>query len=271
MISVILVTKDEEERIKACLESVKWADELIVFDNGSTDKTIEIAKKYTDNIVYSPGRIDYQEVRNRAMDKAKGDWVLYVDADERVLEPLKKELIEISQSSDKSAYALSRKNIIFGKEVNYGPYKKDWMIRFFKKDKFKTWVGKVHEYATFDGNLGYTKNSLLHLTHRDVDHFVLKTLNWSNIYAGLLLDSKHPKMSSWRFFRIIISESFEQGIKRGGFFAGTVGVIDSLLQIFSQLITYIKLWQLQQPKKIDQVYDDIDKKLIEDDFKYDED
>lgn len=268
MISVIVLTKDEEDRIKACLESVKWADELIIFDNGSVDKTIEIAKKYTDKIISISGIIDYQEVRNKAMEETSSDWVLYLDADERVLEGLRNELTEITESSDKSAYALSRKNIIFGTEVSYGPYKKDWMIRFFKRDKFKTWIGKVHEYATFDGELGYSKNSLLHLTHRDVDHFILKTLNWSNIYAQLLLDSKHPKMSGWRFFRILLTESIEQGIKKGGFFAGTVGVIDSLLQIFSQLITYIKLWQLQQPRRLNKIYDEIDKKLIEDGFKF---
>lgn len=268
MISVIILTKNEEERIKACLESVKWADEIIVFDNDSQDKTTEIAKKYTDKIVHISGMIDYQEVRNKGMEKATGEWVLYIDADERVLANLKDELVDISKTSSKSAFAISRKNIIFGQEVSYGPYKKDWMIRYFKKNKFKTWVGKVHEYATFDGELGYSNNSLLHLTHRDVDHFILKTLNWSNIYAQLLFDSKHPNMSGWRFFRILITESFEQGIKRRGFFAGTVGVIDSLLQVFSQLITYIKLWQLQKPKKIDQIYDDIDKKLIEDNFKY---
>lgn len=268
MLSVVVLTKNEEDRIKACLESVKFADEIIVFDNESNDKTIEIVKKYTDNIFNFVGKIDYQEIRNKAMDKARGDWVLYVDADERVLDPLKDELIQITNSSEKSAYAISRKNVIFGKQVNYGPYKKDWMIRLFKKNCFKTWVGKVHEYATFEGDMGYSKNSLLHLTHRDVDHFVLKTLNWSNIYAQLLFDSKHPEMSGWRFFRILISESFEQGVKRGGFFAGTVGVIDSFLQIFSQLITYIKLWQLQQPKPLKEIYDDIDKKLIEDGFKY---
>lgn len=267
MLSVIIITKNEQDRIKTCLESVKWADEIVVYDNDSTDDTLKIAENYTDNIFNYKGEVDYQEMRNKAMEKTHGDWVLYIDADERVLDPLKNEIIEIRKLSDKSAFAISRTNIIFGQKVNYGPYKKDWMIRLFKKNKFKTWVGKVHEYATFDGDLGYTKNSLLHLTHRDVDHFVLKTLNWSNIYAKLLYDSKHPKMSKWRFFRILITETFGQGIKRQGFFAGTVGVIDSILQIFSQFLTYTKLWQMQQPKPLDKVYDEIDQKLIENGFK----
>ncbi len=75
-------------------------------------------------------------------------------------------------------------------------------------------------------------------------------------------------MSGWRFLRILISELFNQGIKRRGFFSGTVGMMDSLLQTFSMLITYIRLWELQQPESIEQTYQEIDKKLIEDGFRY---
>jgi (heptosyl)LPS beta-1,4-glucosyltransferase len=267
MITGIVVAKNEEHMITACLESLKWVDELIVFDNGSTDNTIKIAEKYTKNIFHFD-KLDYQELRNKAMEKAHGDWVLYVDADERVLSNLKNELIELSNKSDKSAYALSRINVIFGEEVSYGPYKKDWMIRYFKKDKFKTWVGKIHEYATFEGELGYSNNSLLHLTHRDADQVVLKTLHWSNLYAEMLKEANHPKMSGWRFLRILITETIKQGILRKGFFGGTVGIVDSVFQIFSQFITYVKLWQLQKKQTLDEVYKEIDNRLIRDEFKY---
>ncbi len=266
MISVVILTKDEEDRVKACLESVKWADEILIVDSGSTDQTLKIARNYTQKIVTS-GNEDFAERRNEGMKQAQGEWILYIDADERVLEDLKKELQDITLNSKNSAYAISRKNIIFGTEVNYGPYKKDWMVRFFKKTDFKTWVGKIHEFATFNGNLGYSKNSLLHLTHRSVDHFILKTLSWSDIYASLLKSSNHPKIVGWRLFRILLTESFKQGIIRKGFFSGTVGVIDSLLQVFSQFITYSKLWEIQQSKPLKDVYNDIDKKLLENGFK----
>jgi glycosyltransferase involved in cell wall biosynthesis len=267
MITVIVITKNEENRIKACLESVKWADQIIIYDNGSTDGTLKIADKYTEDIFEYVGD-DFSKLRNMAMEKASGDWVLYVDADERVLEPLKNEIQEIAKSSENAAYALSRKNIIFGQKVSYGPYSHDWMIRLFKRDKFKTWVGKVHEYGTFEGELGYSKNSLLHLTHRDVDSMVLKSLEWSKIDAKLRLDANHPPMTGLRFFRILITETYEQGIKRKGFFNGTVGIMDSLLQVFSLFITYVRLWQLQQAKPMNEIYDDLDKKLIEDNFNF---
>lgn len=267
MLSIIVITKNEEERIKTCLESVKWADEIIVLDNGSEDKTLMMAKEYTDKI-FTFKDLDFSSLRNKGMEKAKGDWVLHIDADERVLYPLKQEIQALVSFSQISAYAIQRKNIIFGREVKYGPFSKDWVIRLLKKSDFETWVGKVHEYPKFKGNLGYTKFSLLHLTHRDVDQIVIKSLEWSKIDAKLRLEAKHPPMNSWRFLRILISELFNQGVLRKGFFGGTVGVIDSILQSFSMFITYVRLWQLQQEKPLDEVYDDIDKKLIEDDFKY---
>lgn len=266
MISVIIITKNEEERIKACLESVKWADEIIVADNGSTDKTLDIAKKYTDKLIKFTGN-DFAALRNKAMEEARGEWVLYVDADERVLEPLGEEIKSIVKDNNFSAYAISRRNIIFGEEKNYGPFWPDWVIRLLKRSDFDTWRGEIHEQPEFQGKLGYTNNSFLHLTHRDLDQVVLKSLSWSKIDVGLRAKN-HPQMSGWRFLRILFTELFNQGIKRKGFFSGTIGIMDSLLQTFSLVMTYIRLWEAQQPKPLEKVYKDLDRKLIEDGFKF---
>lgn len=267
MLSVVVITKNEERRIKACLESIKWVDEIIVVDNGSQDKTLEIVEKYTKK-VFKTNLQDFSEIRNLGMEKASGEWVLFIDSDERVTNLLRAEIEALVVLSDASAYAISRKNIVFGREVNYSPFWPDWVIRLLKKDQFEEWVGKVHEYPKFKGDLGYTKNSLIHLTHRNIDQIVLKSLEWSKIDAKLRLDANHPKMSGWRFLRIFISEVFNQGIARKGFFNGTIGVMDSLLQTFSMLISYIRLWQMQQPKDLEDVYDDFDKELIGNNFQY---
>ncbi len=268
MLSVIVIAKNEQDRIKACLESVKFADEIVVYDNGSSDNTTKIAREYTDK-VFASDIADFAKLRNLAWEKSTGDWVLYIDADERILQPLKNEILQIIKSKPKqSAFAISRRNIIFGSEVNYGPFWPDWVIRLLKKDDFQTWVGQVHEYPKFKGDLGYTKNSLLHLTHRGIDQMVLKNLEWSKIDAKLRLEASHPRMSGWRFLRILITEIFYQGIVRKGFFSGTIGVMDSLNQVFSLFTTYVRVWEMQQPKPLNRVYDDIDKKLTENDFNY---
>lgn len=266
MLSVIIIAKNEEDRIKACLESIKWADEIIIADSGSSDRTLKIAKIYTGNIIKFESQ-DFSTIRNEAFKKSSGDWVLYVDSDERILLPLKEEIKKLIEADEIGAYAISRKNIIFGHEVNYGPYKHDWVVRLFKRSDFDSWSGKVHESVQFRGKLGYTKNSLLHLTHRGVDQIVLKSLEWSKIDAKLRLEAGHPHMSGWRFLRIFITEIFNQGIKRSGFFNGTVGVMDSILQAFSMYITYVRVWEMQQDKPLKEIYDEIDKRLIENNFK----
>ena len=267
MLSVVILTKNEEDRITACLESVKWADEIVIVDNDSTDKTLELARQYTDKIFKFKNQ-DYAAFRNWAFEKTSGDWVLYIDPDERVLSDLKIEIEELTTSNKYSAYAISRKNIVLGRKVTYGPYRSDWVIRLLKRSSFEMWVGKIHEYPKFKGELSYTKYSLLHLTHRDLDQIILKSLEWSKIDAKLRFEFKHPKMSGWRFLRILFSELFNQGIKREGFFGGTIGIIDSILQTFSMFMSYVRLWQMQQDKPLDKVYDDIDKKLIKDKFRY---
>lgn len=265
-LSVIVICKNEEETIKNCLESVKWADEVIIADNGSTDKTREVAGKYT-NKIFEFKDEDFASLRNRAMEKASGDWVLYVDADERVLKDLELEIRETIAGTSYSALAISRKNIIFGEYVNYGPYESDWVIRLFKRSNFETWIGKVHEYGKFKGELGYSNNSLLHLTHRDLDQFVKKALEWSKIDAKLRFDAHHPKMTKLRFIRILITGFYDELIKRKGLFGGTVGIIDSVLQVFSFYMTYIRLWQIQQ-QSLSEKYKEIDKKLLDQDFKF---
>lgn len=264
-LSVIIIAQNEEEMIKICLESIMWADEIIVVDNGSTDNTVEVAKKYTDKI-FKLESDDFSKTRNFGMEKTTGDWVLYIDSDERVLESLREEIKSLIENDKYSAYAVSRKNIFFGKPINYGAYKKDWVIRLLRKNDFETWIGKVHEYAKFNGKLGYTKNSLLHLTHRNIDQIILKSLEWSRIDAKLRFDANHPKMSGWRFLRIFKTEIFNQLIIRRGLFGGTVGIIDSILQTFSLFMTYVRLWQIQQ-KDFDLIYKKIDQKLLENDFK----
>lgn len=266
MLSVIVITKDEEKMIETCLDSVKWADEIIVADNGSTDDTIKLAKKYTDKVfIYQDN--NFASLRNKAFEKAQGEWVLYVDADERVSGSLKEEIQSIVQNTTYSAVALSRRNVIFGQSVRYGPFWPDWVIRLLKRSDFKGWVGEVHEQPAFDGGLGYSKFSLFHLTHRGAEQMIMKNLVYSKIDARLRFQSGHPQMVGWRFLRILFSELFYQGIVRRGFFSGTIGVMDSVIQVFSLFTTYVRLWELQQGKEMEKIYCEFDEKLKKSDFK----
>jgi glycosyltransferase involved in cell wall biosynthesis len=271
-IAVIILARNDEVWLPAALESVKWVNQIIIVDNGSTDQTLKIAGRYTDQIIkvdHNSGPIDFSLLRNAGLDKVNTDWVFYLDSDERVLAPLKTEIEKIiSNDSAGSAWAVPRRNIILGEEKRYNAFWPDHVIRLFKKSKLKGWTGKVHEQPDFEGKLQYLSEPLLHLTHRDIDSMVLKSLSWANIDAKLRLDANHPAMTGWRFLRIVITEMWQQGVARRGFFNGTVGMIDCLLQVFSLYLSYVKLWQLQLKTPLPKVYENIDQKLIENDFKY---
>lgn len=264
MISILVLTKNEEKMIEACLASAKWADEIILVDNFSADKTIEIAKKYTDKI-YQKKFEGYADERNFLAQKAKGQWIFYLDADERITSQLKEEIQKVIKDDKYQAFAVSRKNILLGKWQKHGSWWPDFQIRLFKRNALKSWQGELHERLGFTGKLGYLKNPLIHLTHRDIISMMRKTENWAPIEAKLRFESKHPKMTGWRFIRIVKGELLKQFLK-GGWRDGTEGWIEIFYQTFSLFITYVKLWEMQRKESLDKSYQKIDHKLIKSDF-----
>ena len=253
-LSVIVITKDEEKLIKDCLESVReLADEIIVLDTGSTDRTIEIAKEKKAKIFsYKGEEMNFSAWRNEALKKAIGDWVFYLDADERVTKDLKEEIEKTIEEEKFNAYAIPRQNYYLGKAVRFGGSYPDYVKRLFKRENHKGWKGELHEEPIFlsasggEGELGHLENPMIHLTHRNLSSMVEKTNKWSEIEAKLLYDAGHPEMVWWRFLRIMLTEFWYRGIKLQGFRDKDVGFIEVIFQVFSRFMTYAKLWEIQQ-------------------------
>ena len=246
-LSVIILTRNEEAMIKDCLESVKWADEIILVDTGSTDKTREIATKYQAKIIeVTSKKPDYASWRNKGLAVAKGDWVFYLDADERVTPGLRKEIEEVIKKNQGGAFAIPRRNFYLGKEVKHGGSWPDYVKRLFKKNKLKKWRGRLHEEPVYEGELSHLKEPMLHLTHRDLSAMVEKTRQWSKIEAELLYQAHHPPVTWWRILRIMMGEFWLRAIKQQGWQDGTVGWIEIIFQMFSRFITYARLWERQQ-------------------------
>lgn len=240
-ISAIIIARNEEENIKQCIENLKFVDEIVVVDNKSKDKTVQIAKKQGAKAYEVPG-LDFSYLRNIGKEKAKGEWLFYIDADERVSKELLEEIKKVIAKSGKfSAFSLVRKNYFFGK-----PWpKKEEMIRLIKKDKLLGWQGSLHETPIVIGKVGKLKSVLYHYTHNDLSSMVKKTNEWSEIEAQIRYRSGHPVMSWWRFFRVMFSSFLSSYIKDGGFKTGAVGLVESIYQAFSTFITYAKLWEKQ--------------------------
>lgn len=246
-LSVVIIVKNEEKMIGDCLESVKLlADEIILVDNGSVDKTMERAGKYEARILEISGT-DFAKLRNEGLKQAKGVWILYVDADERVTPELREEILnrvqnDPSASSGPSAFSLRRKNFYFG---NHEWPKIEKLERLFKKDKLKGWHGRLHESPMVDGKIGELEGFLLHYTHRDLSSMLSKTIEWSKVEAQLRFDAHHPKMAVWRFPRVMLTAFWNSYVTQKGYKVGVVGLMESIFQAFSAFITYARLWELQ--------------------------
>ncbi len=249
MISAIVITKNEEKMIADCLDSLSFCDEIIVVDSGSTDRTIEIAQRMKAKVV-GVTTDSFAKMRDAGLLKAKGNWVFYIDADERVSSDLAKEIQSVvaSPKTEFDFYKVFRKNFYFG---NHEWPVMESMERLFLKDSLKGWYGKLHESPSIQGQAGQLSGYLTHYTRRNLSMMVEKTIQWSQIEAELRFKANHPKMTWWRFPRVMIPTFFDYYIRQKGYSVGTVGLIESMYQAFSIFITYAQLWQLQEQKHKD--------------------
>jgi len=241
-LSGIIIAKNAEEVIGDCIDSLKFCDEIIVINNDSTDRTSELLKILGIKSLNLKSD-SFAELRDFGLKKAKGKWILYVDADERVSPELTEDIKSTISDSNFSAFKLQRKNFYLGNHE--WPYIEK-LERLFKKTALEGWHGELHETPTVKGEIGELNGFLLHYTHRDLESMLEKTIEWSDIEADLRLRAKHPKMTWWRFIRVMITAFFDSYVKQKGYKAGTAGLIESIYQSFSMFITYARLWEKQQ-------------------------
>ncbi len=244
-ISGVVITKNAEELIADCLDSLSFCEEIIIVDNKSEDRTRDIAEKMGAK-VYEYSSEDFSQARNFGLKKAFGEWVVYVDSDERVTKELASEIKNKTSQEIFSTFRVKRKNFYFGNHE--WPYI-EHLERLFKKDKLEGWYGKLHESPRVKGNIGELDGYLYHYTHRNLTSMVNKTIEWSKIEAELRYKSGHPKMAWWRFPRVMLTAFFDSYIRQGGWKVGAVGLIESIYQSFSIFITYARLWEMQREKK----------------------
>lgn len=242
-VSAIIIAKNEEERIAKCLKSVAFAEERIVVDNGSTDKTIRIARNAGAKIITSEEK-DFSNLRELGLREATGTWVLYIDADEEVGESLQKEIQHVIRSNSTAGYVIRRDTYFLG---HHWPYQ-DKVERLFLRNALRGWHGTLHETPLYVGSIGTLNNPIVHRTHRTLEEMVAKTNEWSALEAKLRLDANHPSVVWWRLLRVMITGFYRSFFAQGGWRAGTVGWIESIYQGFSMFITYAKLWEMQQKR-----------------------
>ncbi len=239
--------------IEDCLKSVRFCDEVVVVDTGNTDNTNRLAKKHQAFIAFSSGN-DYSHFRNDGLAAAHGDWILYVDADERVSESLAREIKKVvtEKESHLGVYEIPRQNVFLGRPMKFGGWGGDYVIRLFYRPFLKHWQFPLHEQPVFSGALSRLTNVLYHHSHRDLSSMLEKSLEFTSFEAQLRLDAHHPRMVWWRFFRVMLTEFWLRFVKLQAFRDGTEGVIDGLFQVYNTFIIYSRLWERQLARKTNQ-------------------
>ena len=247
-ISAIIITKNEEEMLSGCLKSLNWVDEIVVVDADSNDKTIKIAKKIGAKVVSVPAGTDYSTSRNEGKKSAQGDWLLYIDADERVPKVLRDEIKSITLSPKSltlSSYKIPRQNIMLGRWVKHGGFWPDYAHRLFPKNALVKWTGKVHESPTVKGEVRLLKPYLTHYTARSINSALHKSSQWSQIEAKLLHAAASPHITWWRILKGFQFKLLELLIYKKGLLDGTRGFILAYIQAFHEASILVNLWHLQ--------------------------
>jgi glycosyltransferase involved in cell wall biosynthesis len=245
-LSVITLTMNEGMNIGECLESVRWADEIIIVDSGSTDGTVEAARRYTQEIFTIPWP-GYGAARNYALKKATGDWILWLDADERVTPELGEEIRTLVAAGDESVsgYAVARRAYFLGRWIKHCGWYPSRVVRLFRQHCGHFTETRVHERLELDGAVKETRNDLLHFTDPTLYHYLTKF----NKYTSLGAEDLHAAGRRFRLSDLVVRPMFQfvkMYVLRQGFLDGMQGF---LLSVFSSAYTftkYAKLWERER-------------------------
>lgn len=247
-LSVIIIVKNESANIRDCIASVAWADQIIVVDSGSTDDTVGIARKMGAEVYVHADWPGFGPQKNRALDYATHEWVLSIDADERITPQLRVEIESVLQNPQADGYEISRLSRFCGRFMHHSGWSPDYVLRLFRRDQGRFSDVLVHESVQLQGSVAELKQPLLHYSYLDFDDVLVKLNNYSSA-ASLMLERREKKGSLrqavihglWAFFRTYVL--------RAGFLDGREGFMLAVMNAENSYYRYIKLWFRQRPSK----------------------
>lgn len=251
-LSVVVSAWNEASTIDRCLRSVRWADEIILVDNQSSDQTAAIARKYTRTIYHRPNNPMLNVNKNYGFTKASGDWILSLDADEEIPKTLVGEIRSVTSqraketlSSDVVGYWISRKNIIFGKWIQHGLWWPDEQLRLFQRGKGKFPCLHVHEYIHVEGKTNHLVEPYNHYNYTTITQYIRKMDSlYTNDEVKRLLATGY--IFSWYdALRFPLSDFVKIYFAQEGYRDGLHGLVLSMLQGMYSFIVFAKLWEAQ--------------------------
>lgn len=241
-LSVLVITRNEEANIAECLAGVAWADEVVVVDAASTDRTREIAAGFTPK-VFSKEWQGYAEARRYALSKCTCDWVLAVDADERVTEELKREIAEVLQAPLDQGYLIPRKAFFLGRPIRHCGWYPGWVLRLAMRERARVTERRVHEGMRVEGRVGTLKSPLLHYTYPTVESYFARF----DAYTTLAAEELHQQGKKARLFDLTLRPCFQftkMYFVKMGWLDGLEGFALCVFSSLHVLVKYMKLRQI---------------------------
>ena len=245
-ISVVISARNEESKLGRCLASVAWADEVVVIDNSSTDGTARIAREFGAKVFRRPNNLMLNVNKNFGFEKASGDWIFSLDADEEVTKDLAKEIQErvmSKEQSDSSGYWIPRKNIIFGKWITHGLWWPDKQLRIFRRSKGRFPCVHVHEYLEVDGSTKELTEPYVHYNYETISQFIRKM---DTIYSESEVQKLIRTNYQWTWhdaIRFPVSDFVKVFFAQEGYKDGLHGLMLAMLQAFYSFVVFAKLWE----------------------------
>lgn len=245
-ISVVVSVWNEEKHLSRCLKSVSWANEIIVVNNSSTDKTKEIAEKFTNKVFDRPNNLMLNLNKNFGFTKATGDYILNLDGDEEIQDELGKEILSVVGVKDgPDGYWIARKNIIFGKWIRHGIWWPDRQIRLFKRGKGKFPCVHIHEYIKVDGRVGTLAAPYIHYNYESIHQYLVK-IDRASTSEALSLEEMKYQVMWYDAIRFPVSDFIKIYFAEFGYRDGLHGLVLALLQSFYSFCTFAKVWEKQK-------------------------
>ena len=244
-ISVVILTKNEEKNIEDCIKSLDFCNETIVIDDNSTDKTIELAKSLGSRVFLRDLNADFAAQRNFGLSLARGEWVLFIDADERIPQELKKEILKkLKLPSVVKGYFLRRKDFLWGKELKYGETASASFLRL-ARGGFGKWKRKVHEVWEVEGQKAILKNPILHYPHQTLREFISEI----NFYSTLSAEENLKVAKTSSILKVIFWPKFKflhNFLLRLGILDWTYGFVIAMMMSFHSFLSWSKQWIRQE-------------------------